>query len=137
MNKKIIYIFLFLFFLVLISLFFGLYEVKFINTKASLKISSFSQDNSYVFITPLQAKANGQEKIRVTVFVLDERGLGVFGKKVYISPNQFLNIEEIQGLTDNFGKAYFDISSFKSGEYYLKIFIDNIELKQKINLSYY
>lgn len=137
MNKKIFFLIIFIIFLFALLLFFGLYEVKFMASRASIKITSFSVDNSYIFVTPLQARANGQEKIRVTVFVLDDRGLGVMGKKVYIERNKALNIEEIQGLTDQYGKSYFDISSTSAGEYYLKVFVDNTELKQKVHLIYY
>lgn len=137
MSKKILIIIFFVVFLIFSSLFFWLYEVQFMKTKALVVVNSFSKDNSYVFVSPLQAKANGQEKIRITVFVLDDRGIGVPGKKVYIERNQSLNIEEIQALTDNFGKSYFDVSAFQAGEYYLKVFVDNIELNQEIRLSYY
>ncbi|MCS7093153.1 MAG: hypothetical protein NZL96_01835 [Patescibacteria group bacterium] len=137
MKKKLIFLVFFLTFLILMVLFIGLYEVRFLNTKASLRISSFSQDNSYLFTTPIQAKADGKEKIRLTVFILDERGLGVMGKKVRIMPHQAMFIEEIQGLTDNFGKSYFDISATQPGEYFLRIFVDEVELKQKARLSFY
>jgi len=137
MKKTII--FLILFFLVLIFFigFFGLYEVRFFTGRASLRRVSFSIDNSYIFLTPLRANANGQEKIRLTVFVLDDRGLGVAGKKVFLEPHQALNIDYIQTVTDNFGKAYFDIRSSQKGEYYLKIKVDDIELKQAAHLIFY
>lgn len=137
MSKKIFFFIVFIIFLLAAILFFGLYEAKFFLSRASIKINSFSVDNSYVFITPLQARANGQEKIRVTVFVLNDQGLGVVGKKVFIERNQALNIDEIQGLTDQYGKSYFDISSSKPGEYYLQVFVDDIPLKQKLHLSFY
>ena len=127
---------LFLIVLIGFSLFFGLYEVKFFTNRASIKTVSFSVDNSYVFITPLRARANGQEKIRLTTFVLDDQGLGVMGKKVVLDQDEALNIENIQALTDNFGKAYFDVTSSKTGEYYLKVLVDDIELKQKAHLSF-
>lgn len=132
--------FFLLFFIVVLLgfvIFFGLYEVRFFSSRASIKSVNFSIDNSYVFITPLRARANGQEKIRVTVFILNDQGLGVMGKKVFIDRDEALNIEEIQALTDNFGKAYFDVASGKTGEYYLKILVDNTQLKQKIHLSFY
>lgn len=118
------------------AVFFGLYEVQFLTNRASIKTVSFSVDNSYVFITPLRARANGQEKIRLTIFVLDDQGLGVMGKKVVLDQDEALNIENIQALTDSFGKAYFDITASKVGEYYLKVLIDDTELKQKAHLSF-
>ncbi|PIZ66805.1 hypothetical protein COY13_04790 [Candidatus Roizmanbacteria bacterium CG_4_10_14_0_2_um_filter_36_35] len=137
MKKSVLFLLLFLIILLGFVIFFGLYEVKFFTGRASIKTVSFSVDNSYVFITPLRARANEQEKIRVTVFVLDDQGLGVMGKKVVLAAVEALNIENIQALTDNFGKAYFDVTAGKTGEYYLKVLIDDTELKQKAHLSFY
>ncbi len=137
MKKNILFSVFFLLILIFFISFFGLYEVNFLTGRASIKTTAFSVDNSYIFITPLKASANGQEKIRLTVFVLDDRGLGVVGKKVYLEPNQALFIDYIQTITDNFGKAYFDIRSLEKGEYYLKIKVDDIELKQPAHLSFY
>lgn len=115
---------------------FGLYEVKFFTSRADISQASFSIDNSYIFSTPSQARVNGQEKIRLTVFILNNQGLGVLGKKIFIGTNPSLNIEAIQGLTDNYGKAYFDISSSKTGEYFLEIKVDDTALNQKAHLVF-
>jgi len=137
MKKSILFVVIFLMILIGFSVVFGLYEVKFFSSRASIASSSFSVDNSYVFITPLTAGANGQEKIRLTVFVLNNQGIGVLGKKVFISPDPALSIETIQGLTDNYGKAYFNIASNKAGEYYLEVKVDDTALNQKAHLSYH
>ena len=115
---------------------FGLYEVKFFNTRADVSQASFSIDNSYIFSTPSQARANGQEKIRLTVFVLNSQGLGVLGKKVLIEADSSLTIDTIQGSTDNYGKAYFDISATKPAQYFLEIKIDDKALNQKAHLVF-
>ena len=119
------------------SLFFWLYEVKFFVGRAAVTAQSFSIDNSYLFTTPLRASANGQEKIRMTVFILNNQGLGVMGKNVQPSENKDLTIETIQGLTDGYGKAYFDVSSTHPGEYFLQITVDGTALKQEAHLSFY
>ncbi|KKP62897.1 MAG: hypothetical protein UR56_C0003G0004 [Candidatus Roizmanbacteria bacterium GW2011_GWC2_34_23] len=115
---------------------FGLYEVKFFTSRADISQASFSVDNSYIFSTPSQARANGQEKVRLTVFILNNQGLGVLGKKIFIGTNPSLNIEAIQGLTDSYGKAYFDISAVKAGEYFLEIKADDTALNQKAHLVF-
>jgi hypothetical protein len=115
---------------------FGFYEVNFFSSRASVSQASFSIDNSYIFSTPSQASANGQEKIRLTVFILNNQGLGVLGKNIFVEANPSLNIEAIQGLTDSYGKAYFDISASKAGEYFLEIKVDGIALKQKAHLVF-
>lgn len=136
MNKG--WLFLILFFVILLgfALFFGLYEVQFLTGRASIKRVSFSIENSYIFITPLQARANEQEKIRMTVFVLDDQGLGVGGKKVTLVPNEALKIEVIQEITDNYGKSYFDISSGIAGEYLIDVSVDGQSLNQTKKLLF-
>lgn len=136
--KKTILFFLILLLVFLLSFsFFWIYEAKIFVGRASVSQSLFSVDNSYVFVTPLRARANGQEKIRVTVFVLNNQGLGVMGKNVFLNQTEGLNIEAIQSLTDQLGKAVFDITSNKAGEYYLEVKVENILLPQKVRLSFY
>ena len=136
MKKSIL--FFIILFIILVGFIgaFGLYEVKFFTSRADISQASFSIDNSYIFSTPSQARANGQEKIRLTVFILNNQGLGVLGKKIFIGTDPSLNIEAIQGLTDNYGKAYFDISSSKAGEYFLEIKADDTALKSKAHIVF-
>jgi len=136
MKKSILFFIILLIVIVGFISAFGLYEVKFFTSRADVSRSSFSIDNSYIFSTPSQARANGQEKIRLTVFILNNQGLGVMGKKIFIGTDQSLNIEAIQGLTDSYGKAYFDISSVKAGEYFLEIKADDTALKTKAHLVF-
>ena len=137
MKKNLFFLILFLLILVSFSFFFGLYEVRFFKSSASVSQASFSVDNSYLFVSPLRAKANGQEKIRITVFVLNNQGLGVLGKELFLSSNPDLSVDIIQGQTDNFGKAVFDVTSTKPGEYYLEVSVDGQKLPQKAHLSFY
>lgn len=139
MSKRVFY-FLILFLVFLLSLsFFWIYEARFFVGRASVSQTTFSVDNSYVFITPLQAKANGKEKIRLTVFILNNQGLGVLGKKINlkIPSNSYLTVEEVQGNTDQLGKAIFDITSLSPGEYYIEIKVDETILPQKTKLYFY
>ncbi|EKE13795.1 MAG: hypothetical protein ACD_12C00813G0004 [uncultured bacterium] len=136
MKRSIIFLLISLSVTVVFIGIFGLYEVKFFSSRADVSKATFSVDNSYIFSTPSQARANGQEKIRLTVFVLNNQGLGVLGKKILISSDSSLNIEIVQGLTDNYGKAYFDISATKAAEYFLEIKIDDTALNQKAHLVF-
>ena len=137
MRKSILFFLIILFIFLLSISFFWIYEAKVFVGRASISRNFFSVDNSYVFVTPLRARANGQEKIRVTAFVLNNQGLGVMGKRVIIGQSETLNIETIQGLTDQLGKAVFDITSSKSGEYYLEVKVEDLILPQKVRLSFY
>ena len=70
--KRLILFFIILF-IIIVSFIgvFGLYEVRFFTSRADISQASFSVDNSYIFSTPSQARANGQEKVRLTVFILN------------------------------------------------------------------
>ena len=73
--------------------------------------SSVAYGNSYLFSSPLQAKADGKELIRVTVFLLDGRGLGVANQPVELEASPRVDIGTVQAVTDDSGKAVFDLSS--------------------------
>ena len=98
--------------------------------------SSLSLDNSYTFASPLRAKSGG-EKIRITVFILDGRGLGISGKTVSIGAgNSTLQITAIQPITDGQGRATFDVSSVTPGTYIIQATVDGTNLTQKANISF-
>lgn len=137
MKKSILFLLIIILALIIFSSFFWLYEAKYFIGRASTIQTEFSLDNSYVFVSPLQAKADSQEKIRITVFILNNQGLGVMGKKVNTSSDPNLTMSSTQSTTDEYGKAIFDVSANKAGEYYLEMTVDNTALKQKAHLTYY
>lgn len=136
MKKLIVFFVILLLIIISFITIFGFYEVKFFTGRASISQTSFSVDSSYIFITPSGARANGQEKIRLTVFILNNQGLGVMGKKIFIGTDPALNIETVQGLTDSYGKSYFDISSTKAADYFLEIKVDDTPLNSKAHLVF-
>ena len=137
MSRKIfLFAAIFLIIFLLFSGFYWFYSVRFLTGRANIKVNVFSPENSYVFITPLQARADGKEKIRLTVFLLDDRGLGVANQKVEPGLHPNLKIDPIQPITDSSGKAVFEISSLKPGEYYLEIKASGRTLPQKVHLRF-
>lgn len=136
MKKSILFLGLVLLILLIASIGFWLYEAQYLVGRASTVRTGFSNENSYLFVSPLQAKANNQEKIRVTVFVLNNQGLGIQGYKVTLNNHPALAIETIQGLTDGYGKAVFDVSGSKAGDYYLEVYAEAKQLQQKAHLSF-
>lgn len=95
-----------------------------------------SADNSYLFASPLQAKAGDSEKIRVTAFILNSKGLGVTGKKVTLASDKGINVTEVQSVTDSYGKAIFDVTATNPGEYLLEASIAAEVLPQKVRVSF-
>jgi hypothetical protein len=137
MKKTLLYSIVLLLVLLASAVFFLVYQSRLFLSRATLTTSVFSVDNSYVFAAPLKAQANGEEKIRITVFVLNSQGLGVQGRTVILGQNDKLLVDTIQGTTDQQGKAIFDVSTKSPGEYYIEVKVDTTILPQKIQASFY
>lgn len=95
-----------------------------------------SLENSYVFASPLIALANGLERIRVTVFILDSQGMGVERQTVNLKTGADLTVEKVQPLTDNIGKAVFDLSTTKAATYAIEAMVDEKSLSQRVSIIF-
>jgi len=93
--------------------------------------------NSYLFASPLQANSKNQEKIRITVFVLDGQGLGVSNQLVKLSSSPSLSIENIQPLTSETGQATFNISSQTPGTFQITAKVGDKQIPQSISVTFY
>ncbi|MFH1863692.1 MAG: hypothetical protein ABIJ85_02120 [bacterium] len=139
MGKKIVITGLALFILVLF-LFLGVYLVKQKSTiipRAYGPSDDIDTDlaNSYIFVSPLQALAGG-EKIRVNIFILDNRGRGLPGKTVMIGNTSAIKVDVIQSKSDEIGKAIFDISSTTPGVFLIEASVDGAILPQRVNVTF-
>lgn len=105
--------------------------------RASISQASFSIDNSYVFVTPLRAKADGKDKVRITVFVLNNQGIGVSNKKITLNNTGVSLITPLQSTTDSLGKAIFDVASVNQGEYFIEVGVEGALLPQKAHITFY
>jgi len=99
-------------------------------------IGEISLENSYVFASPLMARAGSQEKIRVTVFILDTEGRGAYGKPVFLGQDERLEITSVQPVTDNLGRAIFDVAAATPAEYFIEARVDNRVLPQRVKVSF-
>ncbi len=131
MSRKIIFtlVGLILFFVVL---FFVGRQLIFTSRASTTNTSLPTRENSYIFASPIQAQGNGQEKIRINVFLLNSQGLGVSQKQVTLSSTPSLNIEAVQPQTDDFGKAIFNLSSSIPGKYQISASTSDFTLKQQL-----
>ena len=138
MQKVIIGILLFIIVAMFFSGLFFFYEARYMSGRASTVTNSFSPENSYVISVPSKAKGDGNQKVRVTVFVLNGQGLGVMGRSVTLTvpENSSIVVASPQPSTDALGKAYFDISSTSAGEYYMEVKVDGFALPQKAHLLF-
>lgn len=112
--------------------------------RASSSSYSYVLENSYLFASPLQAKAGSittpseqREQIRLTVFLLDGRGLGVANQVVSLQLPSNTTITKQQEITDSTGKAVFDITSSTAQTFYVTATVGNSKLPQKVKVVFY
>jgi len=103
----------------------------------SSNTSPIALQNSYLFASPLQAKADSKEKLRITVFILDGRGIGIANKTVSLSLPQTISISDVQPITDDSGKAVFDLSTPVAQKTEVMAKIDNQAIPQKVRVVFY
>ena len=137
-NYLILVIILIIF---LITLGILVYYIRFqtsIAPKASSQYTTnqLSISNSYVFASPVRAAAGG-DLIRVTVFVLDDEGNGLYDKKVELkTSDERLVIKEIQAMTDETGKAIFDLNSDQKANFTVQVLASGIVLPQSLKVVF-
>ncbi len=140
MNKRLFYSFIILVITVvalIISLTLLQNRSSFFGVASQLNSNDqLSRDNSYIFASPLVAKASANEKVRVTVFILNSRGLGISGTEIELKTDPGITIEQVKNVTDNYGKAIFDISAINPGEYLVEAMVNNSSLPQKVTVSF-
>ncbi len=105
------------------------------------RTNQYSLSNSYVFGAPLSVDADGQTKIRVSAFLLSNEGRGIADKQINLqvvpkSGGGAPRVEAVQPVTDNFGKAVFEVSSNVSGQYVVTAVVDGMEIPQTVTLTF-
>jgi hypothetical protein len=99
--------------------------------------ASFSVDNSYIFLSPLQALANNNDRIRITVFLLNNQGRGVPGKQVVLDYTKELTMESVQSTTDTYGRAVFDAYTSLKGDYFVEALVNGTKATEGVRLKFY
>lgn len=92
--------------------------------------------NSYIFASPIKAKAGTEERVRLTAFILDSQGKGVFGKPVIIGQSNEVKVIPIQPTTDDLGKAVFDLTSSIPGYYVIEASVDGKIIPQRVGVTF-
>ncbi len=95
-----------------------------------------SIDNSYIFASPISASADGASIVRITVFVLNNQGLGIPGQTVKLNTSGPVKINPITPVTDNFGRATFDLTCQTAGSYTISAEVSGVALSQKVSVSF-
>jgi len=128
--------------LLILFLLFGLgYSVYLVSRETRVKSRAATAGkvelaNSYLFASPLRAKAGTGEKIRVTVFLLDNEGRGVGGRRVALGRYESLAVEPIQSITDDLGLAIFDLSSVSRNLYLIEASVEGAVIPQRVSVTF-
>jgi len=101
-------------------------------TKAA-PASKVSLGNSYLIGGRILAKADGTDKCVVNVFVMDSSGKGVKGVPVNLSG---MVGEDLQSVSENDGKAIFELTSNREGQFSLIATINGIPLEKVIKVTF-
>lgn len=137
MNKKYLFIIIFLSIALAASLYLVLKTNVFVKKASTGNQSTVVLENSYLFVSPLQAKADNKEKMRLTVFILDGRGLGVPNQTISLSTSSQISITAVQNITDDSGKAIFDLSSNIAGQFSVSAKTPNSTVPQQVKVVFY
>ena len=105
--------------------------------RAAASTTSIVLENSYLFASPLQAKADGKEAVRITIFLLDGRGLGVANQTVTLNLPKNITVTNQQEITDQNGKAIFDLVSSTAQTANVTATVGSSKLPQSVKVIFY
>lgn len=98
--------------------------------------TALSRENSYIFASPITAAADGTSIIRITVFILNNQGLGVGGLSVELKTSGPVQIAKTQAVTDTLGRAIFDVTSTSRADYTIRAEVSGVSLPQSVSVSF-
>jgi hypothetical protein len=101
-----------------------------LSSKAS-NAQRVSIKNSFLLGVKILAKANGEEKCVVNVFVMDADGKGLLGRQVQLS-----GLGSLDAVTDNLGKATFELTSTVAKQYELTASVDGVPLEKTMKVTF-
>ncbi len=79
----------------------------------------------------MMARADGEDKCVVNVFVLDKKGKGIKGKLVRLS-----GLGDLEASTDAMGKALFELISTEAGQYELSAQVGGVPLSGTVTVTF-
>ena len=90
--------------------------------------------DSYVIGERLLARADGEDKCKVNVFLMDEQGRSVPGRRVMLAGMG--GIVEPQGMSNKNGQVVYEMVSDKEGQFGLKATVEGVEIPQTVTVTF-
>ena len=121
--------------LVLIGLF--VYVASFLTPKILLGFynltgsQKMSPSNSFIIGERVTARADGEDKCIVNVFVIDGKGKGISGK-----PVQLKGLGSLTETTDKSGKAVFELKSKIAKQFELSASVNGLSVAKTVKVTF-
>ena len=103
----------------------------------------YSIANSYLFGSPLLAAPNGEDKIRINAFLLDDNGRGVPNRRVEVTVQSKTGggggnaqLAEVQATTDSLGKSVWELVSTVAGQFIVTATVDGVAFPQQVTVVF-
>jgi len=96
--------------------------------------TQISINDSYVLGSKILARADGEDKCNVNVFLMDEKRKGVAGKRVELIGAK--GVVVIKDVTDGNGMASFEIVSDEIGQFELTAIAEGVPLNKGITVTF-
>lgn len=93
-----------------------------------------SLESSIIIGEKVLAKADGEDKVKVNVFIMDKSGKGIKGKNVELTGS--MAGLPMNGLTEDDGKSGFELSSNNKGQFKLGANVEGIEMGKYITVTF-
>lgn len=90
--------------------------------------------DSYVIGEKILARADGEDKCVVNVFLMDARGRAVPNKTVSLMGMS--RIVAVSEVSDNTGKASFEMRSTEEGQYRIRAEVEGVELPGGVTVTF-
>lgn len=102
-------------------------------TRAS-RVGEMDNQMSYVIGEKLLCKADGIDKCIVDVFIADNEGLPIMGKRISLKGIE--TVKAINEVTDKLGKASFEVVSSSEGQYQIFAMVEGKALSRSVTITF-
>ena len=106
----------------------------FVSLTKAAPATTVSLTDSYVIGERILCKADGEDKCKVNVFLLDKNGKPVVGKGASMTGGA--EIETLNQLSDRDGKVGFEISSRTEGQVGLQVTHQSVPLGSSVTVTF-
>lgn len=107
--------------------------------KSRAQVSIVDRNNSFIFMLPPCGRAgSGELPVRVNIVALTAAGLGKgnIACKILVPHEHKVSVRAVQGITDSYGKALFDIRAEQPGVYEAKVVCDDVVINDAQKLCF-